>query len=164
MRTAGAAPWIILYLRVPPFRNRVRGEKRKSGEHNDDEEKRTGSSCGRIRCGVRGTTAKGGTMATREPGTRLARGSLIFALTGLALTLLRLGAFLGGGLLARAMPSVAPLFLDQGELYISVQEVTLLLILLSGVLAVILGHAAVRQSGSPTNSARAQPIAGFILG
>ena len=46
-------------------------------------------------------------MATLDPGARLARASLIFALTGLALTVLRVVAFLGGGPLVRAIPALS---------------------------------------------------------
>ncbi|MGO8949320.1 MAG: hypothetical protein ACLQUY_17055 [Ktedonobacterales bacterium] len=103
-------------------------------------------------------------MATLDPGARLARGSLIFGLISLALTVLRMGAFLGGGPIARAIPPLAPVLLDQGEPYILVQVVTPLLTLLIGVIAVILGHAALRQSRSRSGSQKVDPGGGLIIG
>jgi hypothetical protein len=106
-------------------------------------------------------------MATLDSGARLARASLIFALTGLALTVLRVVAFLGGGPLVRALPPLAPVLLDQGDLYSIVQGVMPLLTVLLAVIAVMLGHAARRQSGSLrslTRSQRVEPIGGLILG
>jgi hypothetical protein len=113
---------------------------------------------------VQANTVKGGTMATLDPGARLARASLIFALTGLALTILRMVAFLGGGPLVRAIPPLAPVLLDQGDLYGVIQGVASLLTVLIAVIAVMLGHAARRRSAILTGSQRVAPIGGLILG
>ncbi len=88
-------------------------------------------------------------MVTLDPGARLARASLIFALTGLALMVLRMVAFLGGGSLVRAIPALAPVLLDQGELYGVIQLVVLLLPVLIAGIAVMLGHAAWRTRDPP---------------
>jgi hypothetical protein len=103
-------------------------------------------------------------MATLDPGARLARASLIFALTGLALTVLRMVAFLGGGPLVRAIPMLAPVLLDHGDLYSVVQLVALLLPVLIAGIAVMLGHAARRRSASLTGSQRVERMVGLILG
>ena len=103
-------------------------------------------------------------MATLDPGRRLARGSLIFGVIGLVLTIFRMGAFLGGGPIVRAIPSLAPIFLDEGDLYGIIQLVAPLLTLLSAVIAILLGHAAVRRSGNRLSSLQADPIVGLTLG
>jgi hypothetical protein len=103
-------------------------------------------------------------MVTLDPGARLARVSLIFALTGLALMVLRMVAFLGGGPLVRAIPALAPVLRDEGDLYGVIQLVALLLPVLIAGIAVMLGHAARRRSRNLAGSQRVEPTVGLILG